>query len=200
MRWQECRWATAGAGALKTATSLPPVAGSRSRLPTSFPGGVAQWFESARLSGEKPPVRIRSSPLHGGRGVEAAPGAVNPAGAGSSPAGHPRADAEHAASSAGCNPVASRCGGSTPPIRTSPGDVAQLGRAPRLQRGRCRFDSDRLHFASVVSTASTRPLYGRGAGSTPAGGSQTPVAQWTECCSAKAEVAGSTPAGRIART
>src|SRR5205814_8294549 len=26
-------------------------------------------------------------------------------------------------------------------------------------------------FASVVSTASTRPLYGRGAGSTPAGGS-----------------------------
>jgi hypothetical protein len=40
--------------------------------------------------------------------------------------------------------------------------------APR----RSGFDSRRLHLpASVVSTASTRPLYGRGAGSTPAGGS-----------------------------
>jgi hypothetical protein len=40
--------------------------------------------------------------------------------------------------------------------------------APR----RSGFDSRRLHSqASVVSTASTRPLYGRGAGSTPAGGS-----------------------------
>jgi hypothetical protein len=73
------------------------------------------------LSGERPPVRIRSSPLHGGRGVEAAPGVVNPAGAGSSPAGHPRslADAEQMESSAGCNPVASCCGGSTPPVRTA---------------------------------------------------------------------------------
>jgi hypothetical protein len=43
-------------------------------------------------------------------------------------------------------------------------------------RGR-GFESLRLHQASVVSTASTRPLYGRGAGSTPAGGSCTPVAQ-----------------------
>jgi hypothetical protein len=41
--------------------------------------------------------------------------------------------------------------------------------APR----RSGFDSRRLHFASVVSTASTRPLYGRGAGSIPAGGSFT---------------------------
>ena len=40
--------------------------------------------------------------------------------------------------------------------------------APR----RSGFDSRRLHLrASVVSTASTRPSYGRGAGSTPAGGS-----------------------------
>ena len=47
--------------------------------------------------------------------------------------------------------------------------------APR----RSGFDSRRLHFAnqaSVVSTASTRPLYGRGAGSTPAGGSSRPRA------------------------
>ena len=49
-----------------------------------------------------------------------------------------------------------------------------------------------------MSTASTRPLYGRGAGSTPAGGSfDTPVAQWTERCPATAEDAGSIPAGRI---
>ena len=53
------------------ATSLPPVAGSKSRLPTSFFGGVAQR-ESARLSGEGPPVRVRPSPLRGGCGVTAA--------------------------------------------------------------------------------------------------------------------------------
>ena len=40
MRWQERRWATAGSGAASTATSLSPVAGSRSRLPHF--GGVAQ--------------------------------------------------------------------------------------------------------------------------------------------------------------
>ena len=49
--------------------------------------------------------------------------------------------------------------------RGSSGKNASL--APR----RCGFESRRLHQASVVSTASTRPLYGRGAGSTPAGGS-----------------------------
>ena len=67
--------------------------------------------------------------------------------------------------------------------------------APR----RSGFDSRRLHsHASVVSTASTRPLYGRGAGSTPAGGSfRTPVAQRNERCPATAEDAGSIPAGRI---
>ena len=41
-----------------------------------------------------------------------------------------------------------------------------------LATRRSGFDSRRLHSnASVVSTASTRPSYGRGAGSTPAGGS-----------------------------
>ena len=70
--------------------------------------------------------------------------------------------------------------------------------APR----RSGFDSRRLHsHASVVSTASTRPLYGRGAGSTPAGGSvashRTPVAQRNEHCPATAADAGSIPAGRI---
>jgi hypothetical protein len=47
-------------------------------------------------------------------------------------------------SSAGCNPVASRCGGSTPPVRIALGTKLNR-RAPRLQRGRCRFESDRLH-------------------------------------------------------
>ena len=46
-----------------------------------------------------------------------------------------------------------------------------LESASRLHRAGRGFDSHRLHQASVVSTASTRPLYGRGAGSTPAGGS-----------------------------
>ena len=69
--------------------------------------------------------------------------------------------------------------------------------APRRMWVRLRPSPPR---ASVVSTASTRPLYGRGAGSTPAGGSfRTPVAQWTERCPATAEDAGSTPAGRTRR-
>ena len=55
-----------------------------------------------------------------------------------------------------------------------------------MQRGRCRFDPDRLHFASVVSTASTRPLYGRGAGSTPAGGSFPTSAHRSGRCRATA--------------
>ena len=69
-------------------------------------------------------------------------------------------------------PLPLRCGGSNPPVRTLTRGRRSIGRAPRLHRGRCGFESHRLHlFASVVSTASTRPLYGRGAGSTPAGGS-----------------------------
>ena len=69
----------------------------------------------------------------------------------------------------GCNPAAQRCGGSTPPVRI--GDVAQRDESTSLAPRRSRFETCRLHLASVVSTASTRPLYGRGAGSTPAGGS-----------------------------
>ena len=45
------------------------------------------------------------------------------------------------------------------------------GRAPRLQRGNVGSTPTVSINASVVSTASTRPLYGRGAGSIPAGGS-----------------------------
>ena len=45
------------------------------------------------------------------------------------------------------------------------------GRAPRLQRGNVGSTPTVSINASVVSTASTRPLYGRGVGSIPAGGS-----------------------------
>ena len=82
------------------------------------------------------------------------------------------------ASSAGCNPVATRCGGSTPPVRIRPTSrsAGEHGDAPwgRLSlassRARVRLPPSPSN-ASVVSTASTRPLYGRGAGSNPAGGS-----------------------------
>jgi hypothetical protein len=75
------------------------------------------------------------------------------------------------------------------------GDEALVAeRLACTEEGRVRLPPSPL--ASVVSTASTRPLYGRGAGSTPAGGFRTPVAQWTERCPATAEAAGSTPAGR----
>jgi hypothetical protein len=135
-------------------------------------------------------------------------------------------------SSAGCNPVAPGCGGSTPPARTvfRYGDDARLderlacneddvgssptvstsepadppvSRNPEPRRRRRVVDPvrRRLECASVVSTASTRPLYGRGAGSTPAGGSsfRTAVAQRRERWSAMPEAAGSTPAGRASR-
>ena len=40
------------------------------RIPPAHFGGVAQTCKSTRLSGERPPVRVRSSPLRGGRGVD----------------------------------------------------------------------------------------------------------------------------------
>jgi hypothetical protein len=73
-----------------------------------------------------------------------------------------------------------------------------LGEHLSLAPRRGGFDSRRLHPASVVSTASTRPLYGRGVGSTPAGGSLSNARSSVdlEHCLATAEVAGSNPAGR----
>jgi hypothetical protein len=123
---------------------------------------------------------------------------VSPAGAGSSPAGHPSlADAEHWRAQRAVTP---------PPravvVRLHPSAPRFLGTTlcgehPRLHRGHSGFDSRRLHLASVVSTASTRPLYGRGAGSTPAGGSSDARSSADERCPATAEDAGSTPAGRV---
>jgi hypothetical protein len=55
------------------------------------------------------------------------------------------------------------------------------GRAPRLHRGGAGSTPAVSTRAFVVSTASTRPLYGRGAGSTPAeGSSDADVAQREE--------------------
>lgn len=65
----------------------------------------------------------------------------------------------------------------------SHGDEVLPGRTPRLHRGGAGSNpAVSTRSASVVSTASTRPLYGRGVGSTPAGGSasqRTLVAQRT---------------------
>ena len=82
---------------------------------------------------------------------------------------------------------------STSPLGTRSGECLSL--AP--SRAWVRFPPSPPH-ASVVSTASTRPLYGRGAGSTPAGGSVVgrPKLRGPEHCPAKAEDAGSSPAGR----
>jgi hypothetical protein len=107
----------------------------------------------------------------------------DPRGTGSNPVGRPfLADAEHRRAQQAVT-LSPRLWWFDSARPHSSRGCSSTGRAPRLQRGRCRFDSDRLHStpASVVSTASTRPLYGRGAGSTPAGGSLTPVAQWRAC-------------------
>jgi hypothetical protein len=51
--------------------------------------GRSSDAQSARLSGEKGPVRVRSSPFHGGRGVTARIQGCEPCGVGSSPTGYP---------------------------------------------------------------------------------------------------------------
>jgi hypothetical protein len=179
--------------------------------------GRSSDAQSARLSGERPPVRVRSFPLHvrGGRGVTAASGAVNPeASVRTRPATPFHADAEHGRAQPAVtrpppavvvrlHPFASTPGdealpaghlvcteeeaGSTPAVSTPDRSPAPLARSHddfdridpsenasvryRHSRHRRRVGHFRPLQASVVSTASTRPLYGRGAGSTPAGGS-----------------------------
>ena len=76
-------------------------------------------------------------------------------------------------SSAGCKPAAPALWWfESTRLHFFPGDVAQLAEhlaCTEVDVG----SSPTVSTASVVSTASTRPLYGRGAGSTPAGGSFT---------------------------
>ena len=80
---------------------------------------------------------------------------------------------------------------------SAPRGCSSTGRAPRLQRGRCRFDSDRLHFASVVSNGKHAPFVRVRCGFDSCRRLlRTSVAQRRERCPATAEGAGSSPAGR----
>lgn len=133
----------------QTATSLPPVAGSRSRLPLSR--GRSSAAQSTRLSGERSPVRVRSSPLHGGRGVDGSTRGCEPRRRrfepGRPPLTHADAEQRRAQQAVTLSPraVVVRLHPSAPRLLRS-GGCSSTGRAPRLQRGRCRFDSDRLHL------------------------------------------------------
>ena len=129
------------------------------RIPPAPFGGRSSDEQSARLSSERPPVRVRSSPLDGGCGVDGSTRGCEPRRRRFEPGRPPssfHADAEHRraqqAVTLSLPAVVVRLHPSAPSRGCS-----SIGRAPRLQRGRCRFDSDRLHLASVVSTASTRP-------------------------------------------
>ena len=74
---------------------------------------------------------------------------------------------------------------------------SSTGRAPRLQRGRCRFDSDRLHLRLRSVNGKHAPFVRPRCGFDSCRRLlPTPVAQRRERCSATAEAAGSTPAGR----
>ena len=127
---------------------------------------------SRTATGDRADNEARSA-AHGGRGVTASTRGGEPRSTGSNPVGHPsHADARAPVSSAGCNPAASRCGGSTPPVRI-PGDEALVAeRLACTEEERVRLPPS--PSASVVFNGSTRPLYGRGAGSTPAGGFARP--------------------------
>ena len=73
-------------------------------------------------------------------------------------------------SSTACNAAASCCGGSTPSVRTVSSGTKLWWQSISLAPRRRRFDSCRLHPCLRSVNGSTRPLYGRGAGSIPAGG------------------------------
>ncbi len=153
-RWQECRLGNSWLRSPQTATSLPPVAGSRSRLPLSR--GRSSAAQSTRLSGERSPVRVRSSPLHGGRGVDGSTRGCEPRRRrfepGRPPLTHADAEQRRAQQAVTLSPraVVVRLHPSAPRLVRS-GGCSSTGRAPRLQRGRCRFDSDRLHSLRLRS-------------------------------------------------
>ena len=97
-------------------------------------------------------------------------------------------------SSTACNADASRCGGSTPSVRTRGRALGEhLSFAP--SRTRVRFPPSPLRLRSVNGQHApfVRPRCGFNSCRRL---SLTPVAQRTERCSATAVAAGSTPAGR----
>jgi hypothetical protein len=174
----------------QTATSLPPVVGSRSRLPPPSRGRSSD-AQSTRLSGERPPVRVRSSPLRGGRGVDGSIRGCEPRRRRFEPGRPPslRADAEHrrAQQAVTLSPRAVV-------VRlhpSAPRGCSSTGRAPRLQRGRCRFDSDRLHLCLRSVNGKHAPFVRPRCGFDSCRRLlHTPVAQRTERCPATAEAAG----------
>jgi hypothetical protein len=105
------------------------------------------------------------------------------------------ADAEHSASSPRCNRGATRCDGSTPSVRMHGDEALVVEHLICTQEERVRLPPSPLCLRSVngiahaLCTAEVRVRLLPEA--------LTLVAQWTERCSAMAEVAGSTPAGRM---
>jgi hypothetical protein len=181
----------------------PPTGGLRGAVPAFhlFPRGRSSDEQSARLSGEKPPVRVRSSPLlRGGRGVDGSTRGRDPRWRRFEPGRPPltRADAEHrrAQQAVTLSPRAVV-------VRlhpSAPRGCSSTGRAPRLQRGRCRFDSDRLHLRLRSVNGKHAPFVRPRCGFDSCRRLlRTPVAQRRERCPATAEVAGSSPAGRTTR-
>jgi hypothetical protein len=104
------------------------------RIPPALLRGRSSDEQSARLSGERPPVRVRSSPLRGGRGVNGSIRGRDPRGAGSNPAGHPSpADAEHRRAPRAVNAAPRAVVVRLHP--SAPWGCSSNGRAPRLHRG-----------------------------------------------------------------
>ena len=76
-RFDSCRPDLRGGGAVFLASLMSSRRGFESH-PRDVLRGRSSDGKSTRLSGDRSPVRVRSSPLHGGRGVEEAPGVVSP--------------------------------------------------------------------------------------------------------------------------
>ena len=136
--------------------------------PALLRGGVAQQRKSARLSGGRPPVRVRSSPLSWWPWCNGSIRGCDPRGIGSNPVGRPPCGRRAPASSARCNRVASGCGGSTPPVRTSllapPGREREEPHGALTQHTHDGCGRGRLRLAPVVSMGSAHALrVGRGA-------------------------------------
>ena len=126
----------------------PETAGSSPAGQTSSRGRSSDG-QSARLSGERPPVRVRSSPSTLAAWWPWCSGSTRgrgPRGAGSSPAGHPFASVVFNGST---RPSYGRGAGSTPAGGSSHHTpVAQPERAPPSEGGGRWFESSRVCFVA----------------------------------------------------
>src|SRR5262249_7793659 len=130
--------------------------------------GRSSVVESARLSGERPPVRVRSSPFHGGRGVDGSTRGRDPRRrrfeSGRPPLPHPwgcSSTGEHLA----CNEEGV---GSTPTVSTSPPWCQRHARALCTAEVRVRLLPE-APFHVRAQSERALPCDGGAAGSTPAG-------------------------------